>query len=173
MKPTIKWAVLTVLASIFFHSYLTSHYYPLKYGAAKTESACNINETFNCDVVATSDFSAIMDIPLALFGAVTNSILLLLLLSVFLKLSTQPEKILRYSYGLAGIIAFPVIGLLSIYLGWQYIFIVFVLLGLLWLIPWWILVKSPPGEHPWITEEERDYILKGQQNQDLDEDLPF
>jgi len=33
-----------------------------------------------------------------------------------------------------------------------------------------VLVKSPPKTHPWLTEEERQYILSGQQNQDLDED---
>ncbi len=71
---------------------------------------------------------------------------------------------------IGGIIAFPAIGLLSIYLSWQYIFIVVGLVGLLWLIPWWILVKSPPSKHPWITKEEREYILTGQENQDLDGD---
>jgi ACS family hexuronate transporter-like MFS transporter len=80
------------------------------------------------------------------------------------------QGIFNSGAAIGGIIAFPVIGLLSVYLGWQYIFIVVGLLGLLWLIPWWILVKSPPGEHPWITDEEREYILSGQQNQDLDED---
>jgi ACS family hexuronate transporter-like MFS transporter len=35
------------------------------------------------------------------------------------------------------------------------------------------VVKSPPGDHPWITEEEREYILTGQRNQDLDEDGSF
>ncbi|WP_299114062.1 MFS transporter [uncultured Winogradskyella sp.] len=69
---------------------------------------------------------------------------------------------------IGGIIAFPTIGFLSVYLSWQYIFIVVGLLGLLWLIPWWILVKSPPKKHPWITDEERDYILTGQNNQNMD-----
>lgn len=74
---------------------------------------------------------------------------------------------------IGGIIAFPIIGLLSVYMGWQYIFIIVGLLGLLWLIPWWILVKSPPKNHPWITEEEREYILTGQQNQDMNADGEF
>ncbi|MFK7949967.1 MAG: MFS transporter [Saprospiraceae bacterium] len=72
------------------------------------------------------------------------------------------QGIFNSGAAVGGIIAFPVIGLLSVYMGWQYIFILVGLLGLLWLIPWWILVKSPPGEHPWITEEEREYILTGQ-----------
>lgn len=72
-----------------------------------------------------------------------------------------------------GIVAFPAIGLLSIYLTWQYIFILVGIIGFLWLIPWWILVKSPPAKHPWITDEERKYILTGQQNQDIDGDGDF
>lgn len=74
---------------------------------------------------------------------------------------------------IGGIIAFPAIGLLSVYFHWQFIFILVGVIGLLWLIPWWILVKSPPSKHPWITDEERSYILTGQKNQDEDEDAEF
>lgn len=74
---------------------------------------------------------------------------------------------------IGGIIAFPAIGLLSVYFNWQWIFILVGVVGLLWLIPWWILVKSPPKTHPWITDEERTYILTGQQNQDEDKDGKF
>ena len=63
--------------------------------------------------------------------------------------------------------------MLSVYFNWQYIFILVGVTGLLWLIPWWILVKSPPSKHPWITDEERTYILTGQQNQDQDDDKEF
>ncbi|MEO9892835.1 MFS transporter [Aurantibacter sp.] len=74
---------------------------------------------------------------------------------------------------IGGIVAFPTIGLLSVYFSWNWIFILVGITGLLWLIPWWILVKSPPKSHPWITEEERKYILTGQQNQDEDQDGEF
>ncbi|KAA5826404.1 MFS transporter [Algibacter amylolyticus] len=74
---------------------------------------------------------------------------------------------------IGGIIAFPTIGLLSVYFSWNWIFILVGITGLLWLIPWWILVKSPPKKHPWISDEEREYILTGQQNQDEDNDGEF
>ncbi|MBF8149801.1 MFS transporter [Winogradskyella sp. F6397] len=74
---------------------------------------------------------------------------------------------------IGGIVAFPTIGLLSVYFHWTWIFILIGALGVLWLIPWWILVKSPPKNHPWITDEEREYILTGQKNQDLDNDGEF
>lgn len=74
---------------------------------------------------------------------------------------------------IGGIVAFPTIGLLSVYFNWQWIFILVGITGLLWLIPWWIIVKSPPTKHPWITAEEREYILTGQKNQDKEDDGEF
>ena len=74
---------------------------------------------------------------------------------------------------IGGIISIPLIAYLSIHFSWQMIFILVGLTGLLWLIPWMVLVKSPPKKHPWITDEERSYILSGQRNQDLDKDGNF
>ena len=74
---------------------------------------------------------------------------------------------------IGGIISIPLIAFLSIHFSWQMIFVLVGLTGLLWLVPWMVLVKAPPREHPWITEEERTYILSGQRNQDLDRDGNF
>jgi len=71
---------------------------------------------------------------------------------------------------IGGIVAYPIIGILSAYLGWQSIFIVVSILGFLWLIPWFFIVKADPKNHPWLTESERQYILSGQENQDMNED---
>ncbi len=71
---------------------------------------------------------------------------------------------------IGGIIAIPLIAFLTVYFSWKMIFILVGVVGLLWLIPWMILMKSPPASHPWLTEGEREYILSGQENQDIDED---
>ena len=68
---------------------------------------------------------------------------------------------------IGGIVAIPIIALLSAYFSWKMIFVIIGLLGLLWLIPWMYIVKSPPNEHPWITDEEKNYILTGQKNEDV------
>lgn len=60
------------------------------------------------------------------------------------------------------ILAPIVILMLYISLGWQLTFVVVGSLGLLWIIPWLIINKKGPKEHPWITDEEREYILSGQ-----------
>lgn len=76
------------------------------------------------------------------------------------------QGIFNSGAAIGGIIAIPLIAYLTVYFSWQMVFIVIGLVGLLWLIPWIILVKAPPKSHPWITDEEREYILTGQRNSD-------
>lgn len=75
------------------------------------------------------------------------------------------QGIFNSGAAVGGLIAIPAIGFLSVYFSWQAIFILVGITGLLWLVPWLVLVKSPPGSHPWISEQEREYILTGQKNQ--------
>jgi len=80
------------------------------------------------------------------------------------------QGIFNSGAAIGGIVAYPIIGLLSIYLSWQAIFVCVGLVGFLWLLPWLYIVKGPPKSHPWLSEEEKNYILTGQKNQDIDED---
>jgi len=80
-----------------------------------------------------------------------------------------PQNERAFAQGLFGaaasvgsILAPIVILMLYISLGWQLTFVVVGGLGLLWIIPWLIINKKGPKEHKWITDAERDYILKGQ-----------
>jgi ACS family hexuronate transporter-like MFS transporter len=63
---------------------------------------------------------------------------------------------------LGSVVAPIVISMLYISFGWKSTFIIVGSLGILWLIPWLIINKKSPKEHPWITEEEKEYILSGQ-----------
>ncbi|ARD21408.1 MULTISPECIES: MFS transporter [Shewanella] len=72
------------------------------------------------------------------------------------------QGIFNSGAAIGGIISIPLIAYMTVYFSWQMIFVVIGLVGLLWLIPWIILVKAPPKSHPWITEAEREYILTGQ-----------
>jgi MFS transporter, ACS family, hexuronate transporter len=55
-----------------------------------------------------------------------------------------------------------IIPLLFLSIGWRMTFLVLGGLCLLWVPLWYIINKSAPKDHPWVTEEERDYILSGQ-----------
>ena len=68
-----------------------------------------------------------------------------------------------------GVVALPAIALLTTWFSWQMIFIAVGLVGLLWLIPWFLIVKAPPEFHPNISEVEKEYILTGQKEVDEDE----
>ena len=80
------------------------------------------------------------------------------------------QGIFNSGAAIGGIIAIPLIGYLSIFMDWKLVFISIGALGLLWLIPWFIIVKAPPKHHSWLSEEERQYILSGQVAEDLDGD---
>lgn len=76
------------------------------------------------------------------------------------------QGIFNSGAAIGGIIAIPLIAYLTIYFSWQMVFVFVGALGFLWLVPWLILVKAPPSSHPWLTAEEREYILTGQRRVD-------
>jgi len=80
------------------------------------------------------------------------------------------QGIFNSGAAIGGIVAYPIIGLLATFFTWKAIFIVVGLLGLLWLLPWLYIVKSEPKSHPWLSDDEKKYILSGQQNQDINDD---
>ncbi|WP_298512065.1 MFS transporter [uncultured Kordia sp.] len=80
------------------------------------------------------------------------------------------QGIFNSGAAIGGIIAIPTIAFLTVYFSWQMIFVIVGLIGLLWLIPWLIVVKAPPKSHPWLTEKEKTYILSGQKAKELKED---
>jgi len=79
------------------------------------------------------------------------------------------QGIFNFGASFGAMISIPVIGMLAQRLHWQVVFLIVGLIGFLWLIPWFIIVKSPPKNHPWISDEERDYIMKGQKNEIVQE----
>jgi len=81
------------------------------------------------------------------------------------------QGIFNSGAAIGGIIAIPLIAYLTIYFSWQMVFVFVGALGFLWLVPWLILVKAPPSAHPWLTAEEREYILTGQRRVDDNGDV--
>ena len=80
------------------------------------------------------------------------------------------QGIFNSGAAIGGIVSPPLLALLAVYLGWKAIFVVIGLVGLLWLIPWLIVYKSKPETHPWLSDEEREYILSGQRIADTEAD---
>lgn len=79
------------------------------------------------------------------------------------------QGIFNSGAAIGGIVAIPLIAFLTIYFSWKMVFIVVGLAGLLWVLPWMILVKAPPSAHPWLSAEEREYILSGQKSSEATE----
>lgn len=79
------------------------------------------------------------------------------------------QGIFNSGAAIGGIVSPPLLALLAAFLGWKAIFILIGLVGLLWLVPWLIVYKSEPETHPWLSEEERSYILTGQRTSGSEE----
>jgi ACS family hexuronate transporter-like MFS transporter len=72
------------------------------------------------------------------------------------------QGIFNAGASVGAVISAPLIAYLYITFGWRTTFPIIATFSLLWLIPWLIINKKLPKDHPWITEEERAYILEGQ-----------
>lgn len=80
-----------------------------------------------------------------------------------------PQKERALAQGIFGaaasmgsILAPIIIPLIYIAVGWRWTFVIVGSLGIVWVLPWLVINKKGPKEHPWITDEERDYIINGQ-----------
>jgi len=72
------------------------------------------------------------------------------------------QGIFNAGASIGGIISPLLIAFLYTNFGWRVTFPVIATFSLLWLIPWLIINKGLPKNHPWISEEEKNYILAGQ-----------
>ena len=72
------------------------------------------------------------------------------------------QGIFNSGASMGAVISAPLIAILYTWFGWQMTFVILGVLGLLWLIPWMYLNKALPKDHPWITDEEKEYISEGQ-----------
>ncbi len=80
------------------------------------------------------------------------------------------QGIFNAGASLGAVISAPLIAILYIAIGWQATFILIAVIGMLWVIPWWVLYKASPDSHPWLSDEEREYILSGQKHEETDDD---
>ena len=117
MKLKITLALFFfILVSIVLHAYLTSHYYPLRFGLGAAESMCNVGETFNCDAVAASSYSSFLDVPLSVWGLATNIVLLIMVLVFWLGLTDRVSDWKRWTLWVSALsaLASVVMGVISL-----------------------------------------------------------
>ena len=78
------------------------------------------------------------------------------------------QGIFNTGSSLGAVISAPLVAALYVLVGWKATFIVIGCCGMLWIVPWWIVYHSGPTTHPWITENERRYIMTGQKVENKD-----
>lgn len=79
------------------------------------------------------------------------------------------QGIFNSGAALGSIVAPPLIATVWVAIGWEWTFFLLGILGLIWIIPWMIFNKAKPESHPWISAEERKYILSGLKKEEKEE----
>lgn len=69
------------------------------------------------------------------------------------------QGIFNSGAAIGSIIAAPFISTLFEAFDWRWTFVIIGILGFLWIIPWLIFNRKKPKNHPWITDDEKNYIL--------------
>jgi len=69
------------------------------------------------------------------------------------------QGIFNAGASIGNVVAPVIIVYLYAQFGWKSTYVILGALGLLWVIPWLIINKSKPKDHPWITEGERNMLL--------------
>lgn len=121
-------ALMAGFAALAVHFYLAKHYHELNLGLSSGSAVCNINQTFNCDSVAASRFSTFLGVPIALWGFTTQLILLLFTFVFGLGLSSDKNKIGRYTLYLSLFVAITSLimgGISMLFLGTYCLFCIF------------------------------------------------
>ena len=72
------------------------------------------------------------------------------------------QGIFNAGASVGAVVSAPLIAVMYIAIGWKATFLAIGVVGFLWVVPWLILYKGDPKHHPWLSEEERQYILTGQ-----------
>ena len=82
-----------------------------------------------------------------------------------IKVNQQTENFTPFLKSLVGtVLALPISGLLAQHLGWEWIFYVFGVMGLVWCVGWIYVVKDNPEEDRNITDQELEYLRTGKSN---------
>ncbi len=67
----------------------------------------------------------------------------------------------------------PLVALLISYTGWRISFVIIGALGILYAIFWYIIFRDTPEETKWVSEEEKEYIIRTRQQPTVDKLPPF
>ncbi len=65
---------------------------------------------------------------------------------------------------IGGAVAYPIVAGLIALVGWHMSFVVFGVIGVLFALLCWYLFRDSPEQSPFVSAEERDYILANRQN---------
>lgn len=98
-KPNFIYigGAILALIGLALSLYATLHHIDVRAHGA-TDATCNINQTFNCDDVALSDYAEVFGFPMGIYGIGFFAGMLILLGTSFFKEEFQPDNFKTYAF---------------------------------------------------------------------------
>lgn len=75
------------------------------------------------------------------------------------------QGIFNSGAAMGAVVSAPLIAYFYNEIGWRTTFLVLGAMGIVWILPWLVINKAMPAQHAWLTEEERLFILSGQETE--------
>ncbi len=111
--------ILSALAAVGVHLYLTQQHIITKYTLAEGSQLCNINAFLNCSTSIVSSFSEFLGTPLSIFGLVTQLLILFFFLKAFLTDDLREKKnslTVAFLFAAFSVVASLVMGAISVFI---------------------------------------------------------
>jgi protein-disulfide isomerase/uncharacterized membrane protein len=115
MTKKINLLLATIAISFAVFVYLSVHHYSLKTGLGGS-SLCSISSKVNCDAAASSNFSEIFNVPVAVLGATFQFVLFCFVLGYklrWIEASVYLRNTLRFLFGFSALVSI-VMALISV-----------------------------------------------------------
>jgi len=77
------------------------------------------------------------------------------------------QGIFNAGASIGNVVAPVVIVYLYAKFGWKATYVILGLVGLIWILPWLVINKSKPLQHPWITEKEKNLLINDRKENNI------
>ena len=77
------------------------------------------------------------------------------------------QGIFNAGASIGNVVAPVVIVYLYAKFGWKATYLILGLVGLIWILPWLVINKSKPLQHPWITEKEKNLLINDRKENNI------
>ncbi|XP_026470914.1 sialin-like [Ctenocephalides felis] len=172
IAPEFDWDKQTtgILLSAFFYGYIISQlpagWLAIKFGGHRVFAiGILVTAIFTLVTPAIAKYNIYLLIAVRILEGIFEGVTFPCAHAVWTKWAPPLERSRLATVAFSGsyvgtVVSMPVCALIANRIGWEYIFYVFGIIGVLWFVLYWAIVKGKPEDDKYISKEELEYIQK-------------